>query len=207
MKLLFCIVCTVTGLLRCGGTAFAERNEMSLGLEASLLAPGFQSEDTTALSLATWSLGAFVQYGLLDDVFAISRVSFAAFRGSATHTEPFHAQILAGQLHFALTQVHVEAGARYKMFAGYNLAPYAELTCGILWARYSDQSFLDGQGRDFGLPILNHAESAFTIAAGVALDYRLMNMFFVGAAFRYVQAFAGMYARYVSVPLEFSYYF
>jgi hypothetical protein len=102
--------------------------------------------------------------------------------------------------------VHVELGARYKLYAGYNIAPYAEAMCGVLWATYSGQSFVDPMGRSYGVPIADKGEASFTLSAGLAADYRLLNMFFVGVAVRYVQALGGTASRYVSAPIQVSYF-
>jgi autotransporter-like protein len=186
--------------------AWAEAGERSIGLEGSLLMPGFAAEDASAFSLATWGLGAFAQYGILDDLSAESHVLVGAFHGSTDHSEPFHGRTLSGQLHFASTQVHVELGARYKLYAGYNLAPYVEAMCGVLWATYSGQSFDDPMGRSYGLSIADKGEASFTVSIGLAADYRVLNMFFVGAALRYVQALSGTASHYVSAPIQVSYF-
>jgi hypothetical protein len=188
------------------GAARGEANEKSIGLEGSVVMPGFATEDATAFSLATWGLGAYAQYGVLDDLYAQARVLFAAFHASSTHVESYRGRMLSGQLHFASTQLHLELGGRYKVYSGSNLSPYVELMGGVLWATYGGQSFTDDQGRSFGIPIADKGEGSFTLSVGVAADYRVMNMFFVGIALRYVQAFGGAYARYVSMPVQLSYY-
>ena len=57
-----------------------------------------------------------------------------------------------------------------------------------------------------GLALPDEAHAALTLGFGVALDYRIFNLVFVGSAVRFTQAFAARYARAVSVPLEVRFY-
>lgn len=185
--------------------AQAEQGEASAGVEAALVLPGFRSNDPTAFALATWGVGAFGQYGVLDDLFLQGRFSFMTFEGKSVRDLEVAGRSLPGTLQFEAFQYHLELGARYKLFAGYDLAPYVETHVGFLWSAIRDQHFLTAGGKDYGLDLANRGEGAFTIGGGVALDYRLFNLVFVGLAVRLVYAIGGDFHRYhLAAPLQIS---
>lgn len=185
--------------------AFGEADEISGGLEAALVLPGFSSENPTAFALATWGVGAMVQYGVLDDLYVQGRFSFMTFRGRSERTMEVFGSELSGTLQFETLQYQAEIGGRYKLISGYDLAPYVESQIGFLWSGYQDQRFLTPNGRDYGLDLSDFGEGALTLAAGAALDYRLFNLVFVGVAARFVFAVGERLHRYyLSVPLQVS---
>lgn len=187
--------------------AQAEEGEASVGLEGSLVLPGFQSNDPTAFALATWAVGAVGQYGVLDDLFLQGRFSFSAFEGKSERNLEVLGRMLPGTLRFEAFQYHVELGGRYKLFSGYDLAPYAETHLGYLWSGIRDRRFLTPGGKDYGVDLPDQGEGSFTLSAGLAVDYRLFNVLFVGVAVRFVYAFgSGLHRYHLAAPLQISVY-
>lgn len=185
----------------------AEEAELAVGLEGALILPALETGDRTAVSLATWGLGLYGRYGLLDDLDLSLRGSFAAFGGQVGTTMEVRGRAVVGNLGFDLQQWQFEAGARWKLFAGYNLAPYLEGHVGWMWSVYQDQRFMTPAGQDLGLELPNEGRGAFTVSAGLALDYRLMNLLFVGVAARWTEVFGdGPYRRYISAPIQVAFY-
>lgn len=188
-------------------SAFAEEDEVSVGIEAGLVLPAFESPDPTAFALATWAVSGFAQYGVVDWLYATGRLSFSAYSAEANATEMFRGRSLEGTLSFDLLQLHPELGLRAKLYGGYNLAPYFEASVGLLWAIYRNQDLRNDQGQSFGLELEDEGEGRFTISAGLGVDYRLANLFFVGAAVRYVEVIGGgRFRRYLAAPVQFSVY-
>ena len=187
--------------------ARAEAGEISGGVEAALVLPGFSSTSPTAFALATWSVGAFGQYGILDDLYGQLRFSFTTFRANSEQVLDLSGRSLPGTLSFETFQYHLEIGVRYKLFAGYDLAPYVETQVGFLWSAYQGQRFLTPDGRDYGVDLDDFGEGAFTIGGGLALDYRLLNLLFIGIAVRFVYPIGEALHRYhLSIPLQVSIY-
>ena len=187
------------------GRAWGEAGEISAGVEGALALPGFSSTSPTAFALATWSVGAFVQYGVLDDLYLQGRFSFTTFHAETDRVLEVAGRLLPGTLRFQTQQYHLELGARYKLFAGYDLAPYVETQIGYLWAGYEGQRLLTADGRDYGLELEDFGDGAFTIGGGFAFDYRLFNLLFVGAAVRFVYPIGGGLHRYqLTIPIQVS---
>src|SRR5262245_20818654 len=132
-------------------TARGEQGEASGGVEVALVLPGFKSNDPTAFALATWGVAAFGPYGVLDDLYVQARFSFMTFEGKSERDLDVSGRSLPGTLQFDTFQYHLELGARYKLFAGYDLAPYIETHVGFLWSAIRDQRFLTPGGKDYGL--------------------------------------------------------
>jgi hypothetical protein len=194
-------------LVTAAGEARAERGEISGGVEGALSLPGFSSTSPTAFALATWSAAVFGQYGILDDLYGQMRFSFSTFRAESDRVLEVGQRPLPGTLRFDAFQYHVELGARYKLFSGYDLAPYVETHVGYLWSAYRDQRFLTPDGRNYGLDLEDFSEGAFTIGGGLALDYRLFNLLFVGVAVRFVYPIGdGLHRYHLSIPLQVSVY-
>lgn len=187
--------------------AWAETGELSVGVEGALAVPSFRSSDPAAFALGTWSVGGLAQYGVLDDLYAQARFSFMAYSGETNHVlQPF-GRPLEGTLRFGSRQYHAEIGARYKLLAGYLVAPYVETHVGFLWSTYHDQRLLTPDGRDYGIDVEDLGEPAFTLGGGLAVDVRLLNRVFVGVAARVTYAFGNSMQRYyVSVPVQVSVY-
>lgn len=201
-------IALVVGLSTLGiGSARAEQGEASGGVEGALVLPGFSSQDRTAFALATWGVGAVGQYGVLDDLYVQGRFSFMTFQGRSARDLEVSGRALPGTLEFETFQYHVELGARYKLLAGYDIAPYVETHLGYLWSAVRDQRFLTPGGKDYGVDLPNRGEGAFTLGGGVAVDYRLFDLLFVGVAVRFVYAFGGDFHRYhLATPLQVSVY-
>src|SRR5688572_30441287 len=101
--------------------ARGESGEFSGGVEGALVLPGFFSTSPTVFALATWSVGAFGQYGILDDLYGQLRFSFTTFHAESDRTIDLSGRPLPGTLRFETFQCHAELGARYKLFSGYDL--------------------------------------------------------------------------------------
>lgn len=187
--------------------AQAEEGEASAGVEGALVLPGFASNDPTAFALATWGVGVVGQYGVLDDLYVQGRFSFMTFEGGSDRRMDLSGRSLEGTLRFETLQYHVELGARYKLLAGYDVAPYVETQFGYLWSAFRDQRFLTPDGRDYGIDLPNHGQGVFTLGGGLAVDYRLFNILFVGVAVRFVYAFgAGLHRYHLAAPIQVSVY-
>jgi hypothetical protein len=191
--------------LLCPEPAWAEAGEIAVGVEGALALPGYSSTSPTAFALATWSVGAFGQYGIIDDLYLQGRFSFTTFHAESERVLEVSGRALPGTLRFETLQYHLEVGGRYKLYAGHDLAPYVETLIGYLWAGYQDQRFLTPDGRDYGLDLDDFGDGAFTISAGLAADYRLFNLIFIGAAVRFIYPIGAAVHRYqLVIPIQVS---
>lgn len=184
--------------------ARAEKDEITSGLQGGLMLPGFSPKSKTAFTLATWSIGAFGQYGLLDDLYLTLGFSFSTFGATANgyRYQEGGGYDHEGNLDFTARLYHPELGARYKLFAGYDLAPYLDVTLGYAWTTYHSVRF-----QDVDQDIPDFGEDALTLGVGVSLDYRLFNMLFVGIGFKYNHFWGDrLFQSYMSIPLQVSYY-
>jgi hypothetical protein len=189
------------------GLARAEADEISVGIEGALVLPRVRANDSTAIAAATWGVGAYAQYGLLEDLYLQGRFMFSAFEGTIETTKEYRGRMLEGVLGFSSTMYHFEVGARYKVYAGYDLAPYVEAHAGWMWSAYRGQTFRDAVGRDYGLVLADFGEGQGTVAGGVAVDYRVMNSVLVGGTMRYVHAFGrSIELEYLAMAVQASWY-
>ena len=93
------------------------------------------------------------------------------------------------------------------MVSGYNLAPYIEGYVGVMWMVLREQQYLSPTGEDFGLEVPDEGQGAWTAEMGLSVDYRLFDMGFIGLAVRWSEVFGHtLHRRFVTVPVEISYY-
>jgi len=189
------------------GTAQAELSEAAVGVEGGLVMPAFESQDSTAFRLITWGAGGFGRYGILDDLDLELRVGFSLFRAAANEQRTLQGRALDGVRYFRAEQYSVAVGARYKLISGYNLAPYIEGHVGAQWMVLREQQFLSPTGEDYGIAVPDEGQGGLTATVGLAVDYRLFDLGFVGVAARWVEVFGhGLHQRYLTVPVEVVFY-
>jgi hypothetical protein len=194
-------------LLTSTASARAERGEWAAGVASGALFPAFASQDATAFRLSTWMVGVQGRYGLSDDLDLTLGADWAQFAGSMNEAIMLGTPVDAVRV-FSAQQIGVRAGARYKVLSGYDVAPYVEGALGYQWTIYSAQDLREVQtGRSFGVDLSDEGQGGATVMLGVAVDWRIFNLVFVGAALRVTEVFgAERYARFVTVPLELSVY-
>jgi hypothetical protein len=185
--------------------ARAEKQEIVVGVTGGALFPALHSTNATDFTLTTWVAGVEGQYGVSDNLSL--RGSFLTTRFLAQKpASSGRSTMYTGSLAFDAAYYLPSIGIRYKVFAGYNLAPYVELSAGYLWGVFSQASI---QGRAGRAPVPDWSEGHWTAEAGVAIDYRLMNTCLVGTAVRFTQVLGGakgVASHFVSVPIVLTYY-
>jgi hypothetical protein len=77
-------------------------------------------------------------------------------------------------------------GLQYKIYAGYNLAPYLEAAIGYVWCHYHESGFYNQDGLRYGIAVDDFSEEAVTLSVGLSVDYRLFESLFVGAGIHYI---------------------
>jgi len=191
------------------GAAWAEMNEATVGLHSGLMLPSFSSTSPTAFTLATWAAGVVGEYGLLDDLSLTARFTFSMFDGDAGGFS-FSEDGLdySGLLRCSVRVYHPQMGLKYKLYSGYNLAPYLEASFGYAWTTFHEPRLLNEEGLIYDVGISDFAEGAFTFTVGVYGDYRLYNMVFVGVGVHCTYLIGdGLLEHYFSVPVFATYYF
>ncbi len=175
-------------------TALAEKNEKVVGLTGGLFLPSFHSQSPAAPALGGWGVGAFGQYGLLHDLAVGLAFEMTSFSGEARgHRIVQDGQSYVGELRFNGTLYHPQLTAEYKLYAGYNLAPYLEASAGYVWATYRDQVLVNDDNQSYGLDIADRGQGSPTVSVGLAVDYRLLDLVMIGIAPRYTYVPKGMY--------------
>ena len=206
IKTVLCSLFTV--LLFSVTPAEAERNEASIGLHGGVLFPAFHPTTPTAFTLATWAAGVAGEYGLLDDLSLTARFTFSMFDGDAGGFG-FSEDGLdyTGLLRCSVRVYHPQVGLKYKLYSGYNLAPYLEASFGYAWTTFHEPRVLNEEGLIYEVGISDFAEGAFTFTVGISADYRLFNMVFVGVGVHFTYLVGdGLLEHYFSVPVYGSYY-
>ena len=173
------------------GRAFAEQAEWALGVEGGLVLPSFDSKDPAAFTLAAWSVGGLVQYGLLDDLWLQGRFSFSAFEGEVATNKTYLGRDLEGVLGFNSLHLHPELGVRYNLLGGYDFAVHVEAQVGFMWSVYRDQTFVNEAGLSYGLKLDDNGEGAMTLGGGLVFEYRFFDFVLVAAGLEYVEVLTG----------------
>ena len=197
-----------SALLLLTAAAGAEQGEAAVGLHGGLMLPSFSSTSPTAFTLATWAAGVTGEYGLLDDLYLTAGFTFSMFDGDAegyAFTED--GLQYNGLLRCSVRVYHPQVGLKYKLYSGYNMAPYLEASFGYAWTTFHGPRLLSDDDLIYDVGISDFAEGSFTLTVGVSADYRLFNMLFVGAGayFTYVTG-DNLMEHYFSVPVRASYY-
>ena len=189
-------------------SAAAERGESAVGIAGGLRFPSFGSQDPTDFVLTTWSAGAFVEYGVLDDLFAGARFHYNQFEAvDIDHAAMLDGRLYAGELTFKLQTWHVEGHCRYKIYAGYNLAPHLILAVGWVWTVYRSPVLTTPEGQAIELTLDDFAEGALTTSGGVVVDYRLLDMLFVGLGIELTHFWGDvLYRSHISAPVSVAWY-
>ena len=188
--------------------AAAERGESSIGLAGGLRFPSFGSQDPTDFILTTWSAGAFAEHGVLDDLFVGARFHYNQFDAvDIDHTATLDGRQYAGGLTFELQTWHVEVHCRYKVYAGHDLVPHLTLAGGWIWTVYRAPVLTTPEGQAIELTLDDFAEGAFTTSGGVVVDYRLLDMLFVGFGIELTHFWGDvLYGGHISVPVSVAWY-
>lgn len=188
-------------------TALAEKDEKVVGVTGGLFLPSFHSQSPTAPGLGGWGVGGFGQYGLTHDLSVGLAFEVTSFSGEAQGRRIVQDhQPYVGELRFNGTLYHPQLCAEYKLYAGYNLAPYIEASVGYLWATYRDQVLVNEDNQSFGLDIEDLGQGSPTVSVALAVDYRLLDLVMVGIAPRYTYVPRGLLTHVVTLPLTVAYY-
>ena len=189
-------------------TALAERNEATVGLNGGLMLPSFSSTSPTAFTLATWAAGVAGEYGLLDDLSLTARFTFSMFDGDASgYAFSEDGLDYTGLLRCSVRVYHPQVGLKYKLYSGYNLAPYLEASFGYAWTTFHEPRLLNEEGLIYDVGISDFAEGGFTFTVGISADYRLFNMVFVGVGIHFTYLVGdGLLEHYFSGPVFATYY-
>jgi len=168
--------------------ASAERDEVIAGLHGGAHFPGFRSQQSTDFLLATWTAGAWAEYGALDYLHLGGRFVYSRFDaldgGRTTEVDGFD---VTGDLRFALETWHAQFTARYTLLAGYGAAPRLHLAAGYVWQIVGDQRLdtADGSAEVDGLA--DEGRGALTVTAGLMVDYRLFDLVMLGVGLEYTR--------------------
>ncbi len=182
--------------------ARSEWHEASVGLVGGVMLPAFYAPNNMAFALATWTIGIEGLYGLTDD-FSL-RAAFSTTTFSAKTSAGDTASLRGGDYVFDAAYYHPEAGIRYKLLGGYNVAPYVDADFGYLWATYTRGLHGDGI---YALPTQDKSQGNITASVAIAVDYRLFNACFIGGAVRYVHVVgAALTSHFITAPLYAAYY-
>lgn len=157
--------------------ALAERDELIAGLHSGAQFPGFRAQDPTDFVLATWTAGAWAEYGLFDDLTVGGRFTYSQFDAldgdRSTVVDGFP---LSGDLRFGLETWHAQLTARYTLLAGYSAAPRLHLGAGYVWQVIGDQHLDTADGSSTVEGLADEGRGAFTLTAGLMVDYRLFEL-------------------------------
>jgi len=203
------IICVLAIVMVMPGTAFGEKDEITVGLQGGLMLPAFSPTSTTAFTLAAWTAGVYGSYGILDDLSIVASFSYFMFDGdSDNYTYSEDGLDYKGKLRCSTKGYHPEVGIRYKVYSGYNLAPYLDASIGYAWNTFNDSRLFNEDGQEYDVHISDFAQGLFTVTVGVSADYRIANMIFVGLGFKFTYAFGSdnMLEHFFTVPVQVSYY-
>lgn len=195
-------------LLLCS-TAFAETDEKIVGGSALIAMPQFQSQDKTAFQATTVGAHVFYQYGLFEDLYAIGQFSFWVIQNASTDysfNDLTTERGYDGFLGFNGEGYHGELGARYKLYAGYNFAPYIEAYGGYLWTTFRNPDLKNEAGTSYGFDIESFGRGAFTVSGALGFDVRVWNLLMAGASVKYTMALDDVVKGTLSFPITLSYY-
>jgi len=184
--------------------ASAERNEAIAGLYGGAHFPGFRSQDPTDFLLATWSAGAWAEYGLLDDVSVGGRFVYSQFDAlDGDRSAMVDGFPVTGDARFALETWHAQLMARYTLLAGYSFAPRLHLAAGYVWQIVGEQYLDTPDGSTAAeTPLVDEGRGAFTLAAGVMVDYRIFDLVMLGVGVEYTRLLGDHAWRHaVSAPI------
>jgi len=191
------------------GAAFGEKYEIAVGLQGGLMLPAFSPTSATAFTLAAWTVGVYGSYGVLDDLSLVASFSFFMFDGDAdNYTYSEEGLDYKGTLRCSTRGYHPEVGLRYKVYSGYNLAPYLDASVGYAWNTFNDSRLFNEDGQEYDVHISDFAQGMFTVSAGISVDYRIANMIFVGLGFKFTYAFGSgnLLEHFFTVPVQVAYY-
>ena len=168
--------------------AIAEQGETIAGLHGGAHFPGFRSQQPTDFVLATWTAGAWAEYGVLDDLFLGGRFVYSRFDaldgGRTTEVDGFD---VTGDLRFALETWHPQITARYTLLAGYTVAPRLHVAGGYVWQVVGDQRLDTADGSAAVDGLADEGRGAFTVSAGLMADARLFDLILVGVGLEYTR--------------------
>jgi len=196
-------------LLILASPARAEQDEISVGMQAGLLLPAFSPTSATAFTLATWTAGIYGNYGILDDLTLTASFTCFMFEGEASdyrHSED--GLDYTGNLRTKTRSYHPQVGVKYKVFSGYDIAPYVDASIGYAWTTFHGSRLLDENNAEYDVQISDFGQGVFTVTAGISVDYRIANMVFVGLGFSFTYAIGdgNLLEHYFSLPIQAAYY-
>jgi len=202
------LLLTAVAALAATAPARAEQGELSVGVQGGVLFPGFSPRSQTAFTLATWEAGIEAGFGLLDDLSLTAGMLFSTYSGNLDgYTYESEGIDYTGTLEVDARVYHPRLGLRYKLYAGYNLAPYVDLAVGYAWSTYHGAR-LTKDGADIGVEIDDFGQGGFTVTGGLAVDYRLLNTVFVGVGMYFTYPLGGQLLKnYVHLSFYALYYF
>ena len=202
-------ILSILALIAFSFPASAEQDELAVGAQGGLLLPAFSPTSPTAFTLATWTAGVYGTYGVLDDLSLTASFSFFMFEGDAggfKYTE--ESLDYEGTLICTTLAYHPEIGVRYKVYSGYDLAPYVDASIGFAWTTFHNSKLFNEDGLEYDVNINDFGEAIFTVSAGISLDYRIENTIFIGLGFKFTYAIGddNLLEHFFTMPLQVSYY-
>lgn len=206
---------SVRGLAACACVLFscalanAEADEHVLGGSALITMPQFENEDATAFGVTTIGAQVSYQYGTTEDLYAVAQFSFWVIPNAATdysHYDTATQRAYDGSLNFNGEGYHGEVGCRYKLYSGYNVAPYIEVYGGYLWSTFRDPNLRNENNISFDFDMTSFGRGAFTAGGALGFDVRLWNVLLAGASVKYTMALDDVVKGAVSIPVTMSYY-
>jgi len=193
--------------------AKADPKEKLVGLGVGMCSPGFDSQSRTAPALFSWGLQLFGRYGPdwgrwswnLTVGASLSWATYSAVSRDYVHTRDSESTL--GDLFFSGALYHPELLVAYKLLSGWDIAPYAELGLGYLWATYSDASLHDTDtGNELDASVDDFGDGGLTASLAFRIDWRVTRSLRIGAGLKYTRTAAALLKRTISVPITVTFF-
>jgi len=197
----------VLGVLICmavlwSGEARAEQREDVVGIGALMVLPRINTSSSTGFAAVGWGVQGFAAYGVLQDLYVEARFGLWDQGGNMSNvTLVVPSGTYRGNLFWTGEAYKAELGLRYKVFSGFNLAPYLEAYGGYQWTTFTGQDLRNAAGGSYGLPIGDVGQGAGTAGGGVALEYRLFNVVLLSASCLYTKVWNSLYAGDLTIGI------
>lgn len=187
--------------------ANAAKDQVSAGVEGGIALPDFRAGPSTTFTLASYQVGALVEYSVTHRLALGARFYFNQFSGIGSGFSTMVGErMLEGQGAFDGTFYEPQVHARFELYSGYEVAPHLELAAGYQWAQYRNVDLLDERDRTIAQDIGDFGRGAFTAEAGLFVDFRLFDLADVGVGVRYKNVFDDLFRAQITVPLRLLYY-
>lgn len=175
--------------------ARAELREHRVSVEPGLSLPILKSQNETDFALATWNISGRYIYGVSNWIDLNVGFSFSNYQSIADGTS------------FTVSNYMPIIGARLKMLQGYKITPIVEIGSSYRWSVYTDRVARVAENVR-GDDLKDESHGDFVLNFGLIAEYRLIDMFFLGAGIRYdFSTTQSIQRHHVVFPVLISYKF